>query len=307
MCGNSLRRWLRSVDSVYVPVQICRNFLSAFETRTTLGATHRSMTTEESVGYIMTVYDRYLRGAKQYGVCWESKKVLEVGPGDSLGVALCFVADGAEQVVCLDRFYSERDARQQAKIYSALCQAMTSQQRDRLFRVLSQRGGQGLVPNTVEYVWGAGIEEASRVLESNTFDVIVSNAVLEHVHNLEAAIAEMRRVLKPGGLVVHEVDLRNHGWFAWKGPLYFLTIHEALWRAMTSQIGGPNRARFRDYERLLGVHGFSDRVYLEIDRAFSRTDVQAVYSSSASQRDGATREDLRVSRFLFAGRLRSHA
>jgi SAM-dependent methyltransferase len=43
-----------------------------------------------------------------------------------------------------------------------------------------------------------------------TFDVIASDAVLEHVRNLDAMVAETARVLKPGGYALHTF-----------GPLYF--------------------------------------------------------------------------------------
>jgi SAM-dependent methyltransferase len=35
------------------------------------------------------------------------------------------------------------------------------------------------------------------------FDVILSNQVLEHIGDLDTAIAEMRRLLKPGGMMLH--------------------------------------------------------------------------------------------------------
>jgi len=41
-------------------------------------------------------------------------------------------------------------------------------------------------------------------------DVIISNAVLEHVRDAEAAIGEIRRVLKPGGFVYIEVPFIQH-------------------------------------------------------------------------------------------------
>lgn len=36
-----------------------------------------------------------------------------------------------------------------------------------------------------------------------TFDVVLSNSVLEHVENLELALDEIRRVMKPGGASLH--------------------------------------------------------------------------------------------------------
>ena len=37
----------------------------------------------------------------------------------------------------------------------------------------------------------------------NTFDFIVSTSVVEHVEDLDAALSEMHRVLKPGGMSLH--------------------------------------------------------------------------------------------------------
>ena len=38
--------------------------------------------------------------------------------------------------------------------------------------------------------------------ESNTFDVVFSSHVLEHVNDIDASLEEMKRVLKPGGVLI---------------------------------------------------------------------------------------------------------
>jgi SAM-dependent methyltransferase len=48
------------------------------------------------------------------------------------------------------------------------------------------------------YVWG---DAARMPFASHSFDLIVSNHSLEHFHQLEAALREAGRVLKPGGVV----------------------------------------------------------------------------------------------------------
>lgn len=42
--------------------------------------------------------------------------------------------------------------------------------------------------------------------EDNRFDLIYSASVIEHIPNPERAFTEMARVLKPGGLMIHNVD-----------------------------------------------------------------------------------------------------
>jgi len=51
------------------------------------------------------------------------------------------------------------------------------------------------------------ISQAEYLLfEDNTFDKLTSYCVLEHMHDAELAVAEMHRVLKPGGMAVLSVD-----------------------------------------------------------------------------------------------------
>jgi ubiquinone/menaquinone biosynthesis C-methylase UbiE len=61
----------------------------------------------------------------------------------------------------------------------------------------------------------SGVSRRVRILEGDIsrtsfqdaeFDLIYSASVLEHVHDLRSAFAEMSRLLKPGGLMFHGVD-----------------------------------------------------------------------------------------------------
>jgi len=50
--------------------------------------------------------------------------------------------------------------------------------------------------------------------EDNEFDVIWTIAVLEHIHNPEKALLEMRRVLRPGGLLFLHAAWQCRSWAA---------------------------------------------------------------------------------------------
>ena len=54
-------------------------------------------------------------------------------------------------------------------------------------------------------------------IESNSFDVISSDAVLEHVKDLESVMYEFNRILKPGGILYS-----TYGplWYSWHGDHY---------------------------------------------------------------------------------------
>ena len=47
-------------------------------------------------------------------------------------------------------------------------------------------------------------------LGDNSVDIIASSAFLEHVPELDKAIAELARITRPGGVHAHVVDLRDH-------------------------------------------------------------------------------------------------
>ena len=58
---------------------------------------------------------------------------------------------------------------------------------------------------------------AQNALPAGSFDVVVTVSVLEHIQNLPAAIREMRRLLKPNGVMIHRYDPFFHqgGGHAW--------------------------------------------------------------------------------------------
>ncbi|MEO8054548.1 MAG: methyltransferase domain-containing protein [Acidobacteriota bacterium] len=66
------------------------------------------------------------------------------------------------------------------------------------------------------------------------FDLVYSIAALEHVPDPGGTLAEVMRVLRPGGLAVHEIDLKHHGS---ADPLKFLEWDDSEWNARTRRYG----------------------------------------------------------------------
>jgi len=109
----------------------------------------------------------------------------------------------------------------------------------------------------------------------NSFDLVWTVWVLEHIPNPEKALLEMRRIVKPGGHLIlwpaFDVDrfvgqgyaVRPYSDFDWKGKLmkamvpigrsktfHFLQYHQSrLLRSITSRFGGgPSRFRFKQLD-----------------------------------------------------------
>lgn len=227
-----------------------------------LGATHIEMNLDESLGYITQVYQDYLTygGLKPEDLM--GKRVLELGPGDSFGVALAFLSAGAEQVVCQDRFAPRRDTAHHQQVYAAQREKLLGEERARFDAAFLPDGrfnGKKLLA-----LVGEPFEAAGARLEAASFDLIVSRAVLEHVADLPAAYAQMHRLLRPGGLMLHKVDFRDHGMFTALGqhPLTFLTVPPGLYQHLVRYSGKPNRQLLSEHRRLLQGLGFETRFFI---------------------------------------------
>ena len=116
---------------------------------------------------------------------------------------------------------------------------MSSAERERVDDVLTAHGID-LPAVNIDVRAGVGIEEAPAQIGESSVDAIVSRAVLEHVFDLDTALAAMHRLLKPGGRMAHKVDLRDHGLFTDGGQhaLEFLTVSDRVYTWMGEESAG---------------------------------------------------------------------
>jgi SAM-dependent methyltransferase len=89
---------------------------------------------------------------------------------------------------------------------------------------------------------------AETFFENNQgYDFIVSCAVLEHVYDPLRAIKAASAALNPGGMLLHQIDCRDHGQFSTSfHELKFLEIPVAMYSPLKWG-GGPNRVRLSAY------------------------------------------------------------
>lgn len=87
-----------------------------------------------------------------------------------------------------------------------------------------------------------------------TFDFICSNNTFEHIPEdiLAGILTEFKRVLKPGGVMSHFIDLSDHFAHFDKtiGIYNFLRFSDRQWRIIDNSIQPQNRLRFRDYKEM---------------------------------------------------------
>ena len=239
-----------------------RRAFVAGNTVTGYGSTHRSWSLDESIRYIDSVYEDYLRYSRLDPEAFRGQNILEVGPGDNLGVALKFLAKGAERVVCLDKFYAERDTNQETAIYMAIRQALPPEQAREFDLCVNLNNGNELNQNRLKYIHGHGIEEADKILEQSSFNFILSRAVIHNVYDLDRAFQVMDKLLTPGGYMLHKIDFTDENMFSSRGmhPLTFLTIPERIYSLMAADSGKPNRKLISYYRDKMEELGYESKI-----------------------------------------------
>ena len=281
-------------------------------------------TLAESLQYIQTVFRDYLNYSDLSPDKLKGARILEIGHGDNFGVALLFLAAGADQVICLDKFYSELDPARQRELYTALRQQLDEMERTRFDNAITLDETIKINPKKLKALYGSGIEEAGEKLEPASFDLIISRAVLEYATDSDAAFSVMDQLLKSGGWMIHKIDLRDDGMFSSSGmhPLTFLTIPDSVYRLMTVNSGRCNRKLINYYREKMTSLGYDvkflitatlDRGELsppkdtiKLDADYSQSTVAAIQrirpKLSASYRD-LSNEDLVIAGiFLIASK-----
>jgi SAM-dependent methyltransferase len=176
----------------------------------------------------------------------EGKVVIEIGPGDALGLAPLFITAGAARYVAVDRFLGDVWGSGANNLYDEI---------ERLRGPFSTgwREQVRLVRHSIEHTV-AGVPPA---------DIIISFDVIEHLRDLPHAVRNMSSLLKPDGRMIHRIDYGPHGvWLSTEDPLSFLSVPDWLWTAIGSNRGYPNRVRHRQFVHLLEAQGLrvADRI-----------------------------------------------
>lgn len=267
---TTLRRRARRSKSVVIAYKIFdswrrRRRHTQGDLLDTSGATHLGKPLEASVARIRAQFDDYVSYGGLTPEWLKGRRVLELGHGDNVGVALLFLAAGAGSAVCLDRFYCPRDEGQQRRIYLELRARLKSDEERRRFdEAIDLSGGVKTNPERLRELCGAGVEDSEELRRGEPFDLAVSNAVVQEIEDPTPTFEGLDRVLKPGGLSVHKIDLTDYGVFSGAGlnPLTFLTIGDAVYRLMSEGAGVTNR-RLVDYYRDLSKRmGYDAKFYV---------------------------------------------
>lgn len=195
---------------------------------------------------------------------FEGMRVLELGPGATLGTGLLLVGLGARCYQAVDAF--PLAAATPSDFYRALIAADLPEGADRMRMGTAldalAGGGEGPIRYTVDPAF-----DVVRAVGDQRFDLVVSNAMFEHVEDVERTIAAVSAVAAPGALFVAMVDFQTHSrWVREADPNNIYRYGEGLYRLLAFP-GQPNRRRPDDYVGALSRHGWTGTAVHPVDVA----------------------------------------
>jgi SAM-dependent methyltransferase len=208
------------------------------------------------------------------------KRILELGPGYHIGVPLLFAAHQAGYVAGLDKFVPLQTGPYFQEFYSRLRETLTDTGKGAFDAAIQLQPRIALHPAKADYIYGKDLPGVVSELGPGTFDLIGSNAVIEEIYNPDTTFEAQDRLLRPGGVMVHKIDLRDYGMFTKYRfrPLEFLTVPEWTYRLMAEASGQPNRRRVNYYRDIARRMGYTYELYvtyiLGVDRELMPPKVQ---------------------------------
>lgn len=195
-----------------------------------------------SARYCYSVWLRHMVIARQNGLNTNPKVVAELGPGDSLGIGIAALVTGSESYLAFD-VVKFADVAGNLEVFDELVRLFSEKS-----PIPGEREFPRVMPNLSSYDFPGDIFDDARlqfaldgsrlekirssivdmqrgdsmirykvpwfnasVLEPDSVDLIFSQAVLEHVDDLDATYNAMYQWLKPSGFMSHVIDFKCHG------------------------------------------------------------------------------------------------
>ena len=220
----------------------------------------------DDVDYAFQVAGNYLEQLAARRVSVRGARVLELGAGRNLGASLLLACHGA-RVVAVEPQPAPWDPDYHPRFLAALLERLADQGGSPDPAPLELTLGRNRVPEEAVRLVPSTLLQAGP-LEPDSFDLVLSNAVLEHVSRIGETLAELARITRPGGLGFHQIDLRFHSLLS--DPLRFLLYSEARYERIRRYTGGRcgSNLRLSQYLELFGKAGFQlldQSVNLEAD------------------------------------------
>jgi len=213
----------------------------------------------DSARYCYSVWMRHLVKGYENGLLRDPKAIIELGPGDSFGIGLCAMLCGADVYYAFDAKPHAR-ASNNDRIVEELLDLLIrkesipseaefpylaprlesydfpshiltettlekSLQKDRVVAI--RRCLRGSHQGEIQLQYCAPWHTGTAHVAKGRVDLAFSQAVMEHVENVEEVYSALYHWLKPGGVMSHTIDYTAHEYaYGWNGHW---TIPDPIW------------------------------------------------------------------------------
>jgi hypothetical protein len=239
------------------------------------------------VDYALGVTCSYLSITKEAKLDLNNADILEIGPGTCLAPQLVLASHGA-RVTLADPFLVEWDPDYHPLFYRAFRERWS--------------GASGALDEAIATASYAGLlvcihepVECLPSLRGRSFDLILSNAVLEHTRNPTAACSMLAELSKQSGRHSHQIDYRDH--LDRARPLEFLTRTDvSFWMERIRHPSQGNRRRHGEWLKAFESAGLAVESAITCDFAEERylRDFVPRLRRSASRYNRWPVDDLRI-------------
>lgn len=192
-----------------------------------------------SASYCYSVWLRHLKHLELCGLNHMPKIVGELGPGDSLGIGLASLLSGADKYYALD-VVQHAQVDKNFEILEELVELFKKKisiPDGKDFELVNPKIETTDLPDLVTNINFENLLNSAHyekikaaikgqdknqvisymvpwqsidMIEKESCDLIISQAVMEHVMDIESAYQNMYEWLKPGGFISHQIDFKAH-------------------------------------------------------------------------------------------------
>lgn len=186
----------------------------------------------------------------------KGKSVLELGPGADLGVGLILLAKGVRKYSAID--VNPLIYKVPKGFYDSLFTEITKRIplaniNDLKYQLQLFYEGKS---DRLNYIYDKNFSFSR--LQSEMFDVVFSQAAVEHFDNIENTLRNVSEIVSDGGWLLLGIDFQTHTrWIRERDPLNIYRYSDKIYKFFFFQ-GIPNRLRPDYYIRYLEKFGWKD-------------------------------------------------
>jgi SAM-dependent methyltransferase len=201
------------------------------------------------VRYVFDVLNSYRRALDHLKLSLDGLSIVEIGPGSDFGAQLILASMGAK-ITLADKFLTRFDPDYHPNLYAEVANQWEGPKNELVAAISGGHEATSLRLLTEQ------AENMKSIADAST-DFIYSNAVLEHIADVRAATSELARISKPGGIGMHQIDLRDHRDV--DRPLEHLVTREEQFQDSAPKIAYDygNRLRVIEFRAFFEAVGFT--------------------------------------------------